>query len=74
MMFGGFRGLLLFQATNNRTMMQQSIGGVLGEGNRGCGGEIKGDTNQFSFIYVFTRSTHSTEAHGGLMEFTGVSW
>jgi hypothetical protein len=56
------------------TLMQQSIGGVLGEGNRGCGGKIKGDTNQFSFVYVFTRSTHSTEAHGGLMEFTGVSW
>ena len=33
-------------------MMQQSIGGVFGEGNWVRGGETKGKTEQFYFVYV----------------------
>jgi hypothetical protein len=33
-------------------MSQQSIGGVFGEGNWVGGGETKGKTEQFYFVYV----------------------
>jgi hypothetical protein len=43
---------LLFQALCNQNITQQSIGGVVGEGNRVRRGETKGKTEQFYFVYV----------------------
>jgi hypothetical protein len=63
MMFGGFRcPHLPFRVTNNRTMMQKSIGGVFGEDNRVRGGEIKGKTTMFSRLYLCFHTSDSFNA------------
>lgn len=60
MMFAGFRGLhLLLQSTNIRNFTQQSISGVLGEGNWVREEDFEGETKVFSQFYFMFHTMHS---------------